>query len=232
MRKPLRGVIFDLDGTLTTVRSSWRYLHERLGLWDGRADRHQERFLSGSITYEEFCRLDAAEWRGLSEARLVSLAGEVPYRPGIGGLMAGLRRAGVKVGVVSTGLTILSERVRREHGLDYAVANELVVVDGRCSGEVTVKVVHGRKGAPAREFQRRYGLNQEEVAAVGDTDGDVSLFEAAGFGIAVDPDGELIARRAEAVCGSLAEVARILRIRTTPPPGRKGASRGRAEGTR
>ena len=58
-----RALLFDLDGTLTPVRSVWQHLHERLGLWDAHAVRHQEAFLRGRLTYEEFCRRDAAQVR-------------------------------------------------------------------------------------------------------------------------------------------------------------------------
>jgi len=31
--------LFDLDGTLTTERSAWEYIHRRLGVWDGQAEK-------------------------------------------------------------------------------------------------------------------------------------------------------------------------------------------------
>jgi len=40
-------IIFDIDGTITRHISSWRYIHERLGLWADRAFRYQEDFLAG-----------------------------------------------------------------------------------------------------------------------------------------------------------------------------------------
>ena len=51
----IKVVFFDCDGTLTAVKSSWQYLHERLGLWDDHAEEFQELFREGKIDYAEFC---------------------------------------------------------------------------------------------------------------------------------------------------------------------------------
>jgi phosphoserine phosphatase len=39
--------VFDLDGTLTSERSIWEYIHKRLGKWYGFAEEYQKRFLAG-----------------------------------------------------------------------------------------------------------------------------------------------------------------------------------------
>ena len=54
----ISSVIFDLDGTLTNIPSPWRYVHERLGLWQDTACGYLDEWLSGKISYEEFCRRD------------------------------------------------------------------------------------------------------------------------------------------------------------------------------
>ncbi len=76
-----RIVFLDCDGTLTTVKSSWEYLHRRLNLWNGNADEYQTLFRQGVIDYREFCRRDALLWRGLSVGDLKSMIGEIPYQP-------------------------------------------------------------------------------------------------------------------------------------------------------
>jgi phosphoserine phosphatase len=194
-----RAILFDLDGTLTPVRSSWQFIHERLAMWSGRAERHQELFHQGRISYEEFCRLDACEWKGLPVRRLEEVAREIGYRPGIETLVAEVRKAGLRTGIISTGLTLLADRVREELGFDDAQANHLDVVDGAIGGTVQVRVRHGRKDLAVRRFCRRFHLDPREVIAVGDTAGDISMFEAAGYAIAFHPLGEEVARRAHAV---------------------------------
>src|SRR2546428_12745420 len=60
----ISSVIFDLDGTLTNIPSPWRYVHERLGLWQDTACGYLDEWLSGKISYEEFCRRGKNLWDG------------------------------------------------------------------------------------------------------------------------------------------------------------------------
>ena len=72
-------IIFDIDGTITTHISSWRYIHERMGLWDHLAKKYQDEFLAGKISYRKFCELDAACWKGMREERLKRIFKKVKF---------------------------------------------------------------------------------------------------------------------------------------------------------
>ena len=67
-------MVFDLDGTLTPVRSVWQYIHEALGMWDADARLHQAAFEHGTISYGEFCARDAAHWKGMAEAEFTTFS--------------------------------------------------------------------------------------------------------------------------------------------------------------
>jgi len=194
-----RALLFDLDGTLTPVRSVWQHLHERLGLWDAQAVRHQEAFLSGRLTYEEFCRRDAAHWKGMPVERLRALADRIPYRRGTRAAIAAARAQGAVVGIISTGLTLLADRAHRELGLDWSVANHLAVRGGRFSGEVAIRVRHGAKDAAVDRFCRRFRLDPTEVISIGDSDGDISMFARTGLSVAFHPATRRTARAASRV---------------------------------
>ena len=72
-------IIFDIDGTITRHISSWRYIHERLGIWDALAEKYQEKFLAGRISYRKFCELDAAHWKGMRVKMLEDVFSEIKY---------------------------------------------------------------------------------------------------------------------------------------------------------
>jgi phosphoserine phosphatase len=200
VKRTYRAVLFDLDGTLTPVRSVWQHIHERLGLWDAEAHRHQQAFERGEIGYEEYCARDAAHWKGMREADLRAITDRIPYRPGVRECVDLLKEAGLVVGVISTGLTLLIERLNRELDLAYAIANRLVARNGVLTGEVKVNVEHGRKGEAVDLFCSQFGVDYREVITVGDSDGDISMFEHSGFSIAFNPASEATARAARAVC--------------------------------
>jgi phosphoserine phosphatase len=105
----------------------------------------------------------------------------------------------VLAGIVSTGLSLLAERVRRELRLDHAVANEIVLRDGAVTGEVIIRVPHGGKGAALAEFCGAFGLVPGEVAAVGDTEGDLAMFRAAGWSVAFNATDPAVLRSASEV---------------------------------
>ena len=72
-------IIFDIDGTITRHISSWRYIHETLGIWSKRAFQYQEAFFAGKIEYRKFCELDAAHWRGMKAKKVEGLFKSVSY---------------------------------------------------------------------------------------------------------------------------------------------------------
>ncbi len=194
-----RAVLFDLDGTLTPVRSVWKHLHEQLGSWKERAAGHKKRFDRGEIDYETLCGLDAAHWKGMVESDLRAITDRIPYRPGARECIHMLMRSGLTVGVVSTGLTLLAERVHRDLDLAYTIANRLVARRGRLTGEVKVNVQHERKEEAVDLFCSQFDVPASEVIAVGDSDGDISMFRRCGFSVAYRPETETTARAASLV---------------------------------
>ncbi len=138
----MKIVFFDCDGTLTTVKSSWQYLHERLDLWDGNADEFQRLFRLGRIDYDEFCRRDAALWKGLPVSRVLDIVGEIPYHEGVQETLRALKAEGIVTVVLSTGLSLLVEKVKNELDMDAALANHLIVEDGVLTGEISLTVAH------------------------------------------------------------------------------------------
>lgn len=199
----LEMVAFDMDGTLTPVRNSWEYVHRRLGLWNGLAARYQEDFLAGRICYEEFCRRDAALWRGVSRHRLEEVVREIPLRPLARELVRALKARGVKVVLISSGLDLLAARLAEELGFDGFVANGLAARNGHLTGEPVVRVSPDEPGKLKRDhllrFAARYGCRREAVAAVGDGPGDLDMLSAAAraFLLAEDP------REAARLCAAL-----------------------------
>lgn len=123
----------------------------------------------------------------MSVERLRRICDGISYHEGAAELMAALRGAGFKLGIVSTGLTLLADRVRTELGLHYAVANDLDVREGLVTGDVRVVIAHGEKDRALRDFCAAFDLDPRRVAAVGDTEGDLSMFRAAGWSIAFNP---------------------------------------------
>jgi phosphoserine phosphatase len=177
-------VIFDLDGTLTQERSIWEYIHKQLGKWYGFAEEYQKQFLVGKISYEEFCERDAQVWRGMKVEELLEIVKTVPFHPGADELIAHLKQKGLKLSVVSSGLSILSDWVHQKYGFEYSVSNDLLHENGVLTGKVRIQVYYDKKAEWAKRILERFNVRSEEVIAIGDSVGDIDMFQMVGFSIA------------------------------------------------
>jgi len=194
----IRLVVFDLDGTLTTVGSIWQHIHEALGTW-GQGAQYAKSFFKGQISYEQWAKLDAGLWKGVPVERLERILCSVEYAKGAKETVLSLRSRGVKVATISAGLSILADKVTRELGLDFSVANELTVKDGRLTGDIVVKVGYDNKGKVLRSLLQELSLERSQCAAVGDDLPDIGLFQESGMAIAFNPRDPAVERAAHAV---------------------------------
>jgi phosphoserine phosphatase len=185
----LRLAIFDLDGTLKQARDPYVFLHKRLGTWQA-SQSFFSKGLAGKLDYEEWLRLDTELWQGVSRARMESLFRQNPYLPGARETVLALKRAGVSVAIVSTGLLLHAELVQADLGLDRIVANEIFFENGRATGGAQVHVPEGGKGQIVLQLQREFGVEKGECLAVGDGTSDADMFTQVRVAVAVNPSSE------------------------------------------
>jgi phosphoserine phosphatase len=160
-------VVFDLDGTLTAVDSPWRCLHEAFGTW-GQGKMVARRYLDGEISYKEWAETDVRFWAGAPLLKVKSILDGIPYRQGAEEVFCRLKERGVKIVILSAGLSILAEKAARELGADLAIANELRTNDGRLTGEIDVRVALDDKDRIVRQLASTFNIPLREVALVGD----------------------------------------------------------------
>lgn len=177
-------VIFDLDGTLTKERSIWEYIHKRLGKWYGFAEEYQNQFLAGKISYEEFCERDAQVWKGMRVEELLEIVKTVSFHPGVDELIRYFKDRGLKLSMVSSGLSLLSDWVHQTYGFDYSVSNDLLHENGILTGKVRIRVYYDRKAEWVEKILKQFDFKPEEVIAIGDSLGDLDMFQIVGFSIA------------------------------------------------
>jgi len=193
-------IIFDVDGTITKHISSWRYIHEKLGLWDALAKKYQEQFLAGKINYKRFCELDAAHWKGMSLDRIKKAFKGIEYSKNAKIVLARFKDQGFKLAAVSTGLQFITDRIRDELKFDHVIGNRLNVYKGRLTGGVRVNIRHGAKGTAVRDILKRFAIKPAETIAVGDSDGDLPMMKIAGYSIAFNSSSKELSLAADHDC--------------------------------
>jgi phosphoserine phosphatase len=184
MNRRFRLVIFDLDGTLTQERSIWEYIHKRLGKWYGFAEEYQKKFLAGEICYERFCELDAEVWKRMKVKELLEIVKTVPFHPGVDELINYLKQKGLKLIMISSGLSVLSDWVHQRYGFDYSISNDLLHENGFLTGKVSIQVYYDKKAEWVKKILEEFEVKPEEVIAIGDSIGDIDMFHMVGFSIA------------------------------------------------
>lgn len=197
-----RLIIFDIDGTITRHISSWRYIHEKLGLWKKQAFCYQEQFLAGKISYRRFCSLDAAHWKGMSEHKIRKIFEKTPYSRNAILSLKKLKKLGFKLAAVSTGLQFMPERIKRDIGFDYLVSNRLISRNGILTGGVRINIEHGAKDRILKPIFKRFRVTARRTISVGDTEGDIPLAEKTGYSIAFNSSSKELSRIVDYNCAT------------------------------
>ncbi len=182
--RPFKLAVFDLDGTLTRERSIWEYVHKQLGKWYGFAEEYQKIFLAGEISYDRFCELDAEVWKGMKVEAVSKIVRGVSFHSGVDELIDHLKQKGLKLAMISSGLSLLSNWVYEKYGFDYSVSNDLLHEDGILTGKVKIQVYYDQKAVWVGRILKQFGVKSEEMIAFGDSKGDLELFRTAGFSVA------------------------------------------------
>src|SRR5688572_2607396 len=188
------SVIFDLDGTLTNVPSPWRYVHERLGVWENTADGHLDRWLSGSISYEEFCRLDTSLWNGRSVSQIYSFLDEIELNRHVPEIVRRLVDARIPSIIISSGFQYVAKKIqaRCEWNPLLIYANELTEgpqVQINVSGDFKSPI---SKKALADTALQLVGSSLAETLVVSDTVRDLEQLCDCGYKLHVLQEDDLL----------------------------------------
>ncbi len=182
-RRNRRLVCFDMDSTLieTEVIDELAY---RAGIGDLVAEI-TEATMRGELDFKQSFSRRLALLKGLDESVLAEIAAALPLTEGAQHLVSTLKKLGYKTAILSGGFNYFGHYLQEKLGIDYVYANELEIVDGKVTGEVSGVVVDGqRKAELLKELAARENISLEQVIAVGDGANDLPMLSIAGLGIA------------------------------------------------
>ncbi|MBN2014205.1 MAG: phosphoserine phosphatase SerB [Candidatus Altiarchaeota archaeon] len=176
-------VVFDMDGTIVDYE-----IIDELAKAAGVGPQVSEitaRGMQGGMDFKESLRRRVKMLEGLPEPVLEKIRDEMKLTPGTEELITTLKSMGYRIALISGGFTYFTDALRERLGFDYAFGNELVILDGRVTGEVKGEIIDSeRKAEIMQELARREGIPREDVVAVGDGANDQIMLRNAGLGIA------------------------------------------------
>ncbi len=183
---------FDMDGTLTTVRSSWRWVHD---CFEVDSEPNYKAFINQEIDEIEFMRRDIALWKNkYPDIRISDVAKTFQTMPLIGGIqetIACLQANGIACVIVSGGIDLAAKMLADEFGFDGYVADSICTdEEGRLTGEGMQNVDLRDKGIKVREYIEEYYTTKERTVSIGNSFTDIPMFESSGLSIAFNPQDE------------------------------------------
>lgn len=182
-RRNRRLIVFDMDSTLIEAEVIDE-LAKHAGVGEQVA-AITERAMQGEIDFIESFSSRVALLKGLDERVLAEVAQQLPITEGVEKLMPILKKLGYKTAILSGGFNYFGRYLQDKLGFDYVYANELEIVDGKVTGNVSGEVVDGkRKASLLKDIAAREKVALEQVIAVGDGANDLPMLSIAGLGIA------------------------------------------------
>ena len=172
--------IFDVEGVL--------YDAEYLPLLAEKVNKENKiweitkKGIEGKIDWVDGLKERVKLLSGIDYDTCVQVANSLPIMTGAKEACRTLKDAGWKIMAVSGGFTIITDRLKKELGLDFVYSNKLVFKDDKLD-DVIVNV-DADKSKSAIIKIREWNEKKEDITVVVDGANDIKLFDISGFGIA------------------------------------------------
>lgn len=182
-RREKRLVVFDMDSTIVDAEiidevAKRAHVENDVSLITRKA-------MAGEMDFKESLIRRVRLLKGLKESLLKEVFDGLKLTPGAPELVRALKSQGYKVALVSGGFTYFTDRLNEVLSFDHVYANKLVIENGVVTGEVEGDIIDAeRKGEIIEELRMLYGLQKEQVVAIGDGANDRIMLANAGLGIA------------------------------------------------
>jgi phosphoserine phosphatase len=188
------AIIFDLDGTLTKTPSPWQHIHQRLGLWDNTASAYLDEWLSGRISYDEFCRRDTRLWSGRTVREIETYLDEIAINrhvPSVAGRLVQDKTPSI---IISSGFRYIASKIQAQCEWEPLLiyANELT--DGP---EVQINVSGDFSSPLSKRSLAVQALQQvdstfDEALVVSDTRRDLEVLADCRYKLLVEDEDDLL----------------------------------------
>jgi phosphoserine phosphatase len=183
LRRGMRLIVMDVDSTLIQGEVI-EMLAARAGC-EEQVARVTEQAMRGEIDFSASLRERVALLEGLDAGAIDEVYADLVLAPGARTTVRVLKRLGYRFAIVSGGFSQLTDRLAADLEIDFSMANELEIVDGKLTGRVVGEIVdRAGKAAALRRFAGECGVPVSATIAIGDGANDLDMLNAAGLGIA------------------------------------------------
>lgn len=142
--------------------------------------------MRGELDFEQSLRKRVGTLENASESILQKVRENLPLMDGFEQMVQILQQHGWKLAIASGGFDYFADYLKEKYGLDYAVSNQLEIVEGKLTGKVQGKVVDAQyKAETLKALADHYQIPQNQWVAVGDGANDLPMLKTASLGVAL-----------------------------------------------
>lgn len=200
-------VVFDVDSTLIQDEVI-ELLAEEAGKRYEVAEI-TEAAMRGEIDFADSLRARVATLSGLPESVIHSTYERVRLTPGVTTLIEHIHSVGGLVGAVSGGFAQILQPLAERLRVDFHLANQLGVLDGKLTGGVDGVIIDkSAKAAALVRWAAESGIAPSNTIAVGDGANDLQMMSTAALGVAFN--AKPIVRDQANVVVDLADLAELI----------------------
>ena len=182
MNSEYKMVVFDMDGVIVDIESSWIYVHKAFNV-DNKIN--YEDYLMGKIDYKEFMKRDIQLWGLCHIDKIKKIFENIPLINGVEYTIQELRKRGYKLALLSAGISLLADKLNKELNFDYVLANILCTdSNGYLTGEGISVVELLLKEFAFKKLIKEARVKPKECVAIGDSSYDIPIFKNVGLSIA------------------------------------------------
>ena len=201
-----------MDGVLFKDVNFWMELHRVFGTLE------EGKILTKKYLHTDYQRLVEEVvvnlWKDKEAEPYFNLIKDLEYLPGIKELFTYIKNQDFITAIISASSIDAARRVQKEFGIDHIYANELIIRNGKITGEFIWPIAEGgvNKAKIVENLCEEFNISPEEVIFVGDSINDVEASKVVGLSIAFNTDCEELKQVATHVIDSndLRDVIKIL----------------------
>ena len=201
-----------MDGVIFKDVNFWLELHNKFGtLKEGTILTKKYLHTNYNKLVEEVV---VKLWKGKNAKSYFELVNSLEYLPGVKETFEYVKKRGLITAIISGSSIDVARRVQKDFGVDHVFANELVIKDGKISGEFVWPIGAGKekKAEVIRDLCKDLNIKPSEVIYIGDSDMDIEAFKEVGLSIAFNSSSEELKKVATNVVNSnnLSDVIKYL----------------------
>ncbi|MDD5254243.1 MAG: HAD family phosphatase [Candidatus Nanoarchaeia archaeon] len=189
-------ICFDMDGVIFKDINFWVELHKKYGTIE-KGLKLNKKYLHtdyNRLVKEVVINL----WKGKSAKPYHDLINSLEYLPGVKETMEYVKKKNYITAIISASSIEAARKVQKEFGIDHIYANELVIKNGKISGEFIWPIGAGKekKAKIIRDLCSDLNIPLKEVIYIGDSDTDLEAFKEVGLSIAFNSNSEALKKAA------------------------------------